>query len=387
MTAPARTLRVVFAGGGTGGHLYPGLAMRDALAAECDRLESLFVGARGGMEETILAGSPTALRLLPGRGLRGASLGARATIPFKLASAATRGLGIIRTFKPHVVVGTGGYASAAMVVAAVIARIPRVLQEQNSVPGLVNRRLSRFADLVLLSYECSREWIRNAGRVVVIGNPLRPMTRPGREEAAASLGLDPGLPTVLVIGGSRGAHSLNLAASEAARRLLTSREVQFLLLVGQSDYAQVARTWEDDRRVRVLAYLEEVQAAYAIADVAVARAGASSVFELAAFGVPAVFVPYPHAADDHQRKNVEGLASSGACVVIDDTDLDGERLSGVLGSLLDDERRRGQMTSALESWVPGDAAARAAQEIMALVKKKPERRRARTMTRVTEGIV
>jgi len=385
MSRSGDAVRVIFAGGGTGGHLYPGLAMRDALRETVERLDVLFVGARGGMEESILAGTETPLELLPGRGLRGASIGARLVAPFELAAAVVRSLAIIRSFDPDVVVGTGGYASAAVVVAAIIARVPRILQEQNSVAGLVNRRLARFADVVLLSFEISRRSVAGARHVVVTGNPLRRLPRLEREEAASRLGIDPALRTVLVIGGSRGAHSLNVAGSEAARVLLDNHNVQTILLTGRNDFDGMSSAWRGENRVKVMAYLDEVNAAYGAADVAVARAGASSVFELAAFGLPTVFVPYPWAADAHQLKNVETLEARGGCLVIDDDQLDGPGLAATLFSLLDDESGRADMRRVLEDWARPDAARHAAEEILSLIKKKTESRRARTLTRHLEG--
>jgi UDP-N-acetylglucosamine--N-acetylmuramyl-(pentapeptide) pyrophosphoryl-undecaprenol N-acetylglucosamine transferase len=255
------------------------------------------------------------------------------------------------------------------VVASIAARIPRVLQEQNSVPGLVNRRLSRFANLVLLGYEESRAWIPRGVPARVVGNPLRRMPRATRAEAARFFGLEASRPTVLVIGGSRGAHSLNLAGADAAALLTKARDVQFVILAGRSDRAEVERRTAG-ARVRVLDYLDEVHFAYALADVAVARSGASSVFELALFGVPAIFVPYPYAADAHQEKNAAPLVAAGAALALPDADLSGAALVAVLESLLDSPSRRESMARAMREWARPDAAADAARAIVEIAKKK-----------------
>lgn len=375
MTSKGTNIRVIFAGGGTGGHVYPALAIREGLI---DRLgsgcvESLFVGVRGGLESTLLSGQGVDLRMLPGRGVRGASLSNKLMVPFDLARGVTTGIRIIRNFQPDVVIGTGGYASVSMVVAAILTGTPRILQEQNSVPGLANRRLARFADLILLSYEESQSAIPAGLNASVIGNPLRRMPASDRETGARFFGLDPRRPTVLVIGGSRGARSLNVAAVDAARMLINESKVQFILLTGSRDYEAAVESIETSGiaadRVAVKAYTDDMHHAYAAVDVAVARAGASSVFELAAYGVPTIFVPYPYAADDHQRLNAEPLRSCGGAVVVADDELDGERLAGELRSLLGDESRRVRMSQAMDSWKKVGAASAAAGHVVGLVKK------------------
>lgn len=369
-------VRVLFAGGGTGGHLYPAVAMYERLRELPDGVEALFVGARGGVEEAVLRRLGLPHALLRGRGLRGASLARRVLAPVTFAVSVADAFGVLRSFDPDVVVGTGGFASASAVVAAVIARRPVVLQEQNSVPGLVNRRLARFARLVLLSYPGSAGYLPAGVRCEVVGNPLRRMPAVDRAEAARVLGLRPDRATVLVTGGSRGAHRLNTAAAAAVPRLVAQRGVQCLLLTGAADEAMVrdAVVGAGDA-VRVLAYLDDMHLAYALADVAVARAGASSLFELARAGVPAVLVPYPHAADDHQARNAAPLAECGGAVVVEDARFDGDAFYDAVGALVDDATRRRRMAEAVRAWAPADAAGVAAQRIVATArpaKKKTE---------------
>lgn len=362
-------LRIVVAGGGTGGHVYPGLAVVERLE-ERVTTHALFVGTRGGVEESILARAGRDYRLLPGYGLRRASAARKATSPLMLVASVARAWKMLSQFRPDVVLGTGGYASAAVVVAAIALRIPRVLQEQNSVPGLVNRKLSRHASLVLLGYEESRTGLAPGVPSLVVGNPLRRMPTPSRAEAAAHFGLDPSRETVLVVGGSRGAHSLNIAGADAAARL-APRGVQFVMLCGAADRADVTqRTAGVASHVRVLDYLDEMHFAYALCDVAVARSGASSVFELALFGVPTVFVPYPYAADAHQESNAAPLVRAGGAILIRDAELSGERLTTEIDALLSAPERRRAMSHAMRAWSTPDAAGKAADAILAVAKKK-----------------
>lgn len=364
-------MRVMIAGGGTGGHVYPGIAMYNALKRSEAKVEVLFVGARAGVENRIFADLGLPNVLLPGRGVRGKGILAKSTSPFVFVVGIVRGIREIRAFRPDVVIGTGGYASVAAVAAAVVCGRKRVLQEQNSVPGMANRLLSRFADLVLLSYEESKPYIRSGVRTAVVGNPIRVDRHADRAAGFAFFGLDPMRPTVLVCGGSRGARSLNRAAAAAIPRILERRRAQFVFLAGDLDYEKTKDELERfGSEVRVFPFLEEMHHAYSIADVAVSRAGASAVFELAAFGVPTVFVPYPYAADDHQKKNVARLADLGAAVVVDDSEIDGERLQTLIEALLDDGEKRGRMTREMKSWAKPDADALAAEKIIELVSRR-----------------
>jgi UDP-N-acetylglucosamine--N-acetylmuramyl-(pentapeptide) pyrophosphoryl-undecaprenol N-acetylglucosamine transferase len=368
-TTGTEHLRIVVAGGGTGGHVYPGIAIVEALG-EATPTRALFVGARGGVEEGILERAGLAHRSLPGHGLRRASLRRKLSSPFVLTAGLARAAALLRDFRPDVVLGTGGYASATVVAASILCRTPRVLQEQNSVPGLVNRRLARFADLVLLGYAESRAWLPDRVAALVVGNPIRRMPAVTREAAARFFGLDASRPTVLVMGGSRGAHSLNLAGADAAASLTGTHDVQFVILSGPADRPEVERRASSPARVRVLDYLDDVHCAYALADVAVARAGASSVFELALFGVPAIFVPYPYAADAHQEKNAAPLVAAGAAVALRDADLSGPALREAIASLLASPERRAAMSRAMRDWSKPDAAREAARAIVEIAKKK-----------------
>ncbi|MCZ6767580.1 MAG: undecaprenyldiphospho-muramoylpentapeptide beta-N-acetylglucosaminyltransferase [bacterium] len=358
-------MRVLIAGGGTGGHVYPGIAIYRALDGLVDGLEVLFVGAKNGVEGTILKDLALPNVLLAGRGVRGSSLLSKLTNPFVLMAAIVSGMKVISAFKPDVVIGTGGYASVAIVAGAVVARRRRVLQEQNSVPGLANRVLSRFADLVLLSYEESRAWFGAGVKCEVVGNPLRIKTTPDRDAGLRFFDLSPDLQTVLIYGGSRGARAINDAAVSAISGILTKRDVQFVMLTGTNDFERVETLMKNHAsRVRVLPFLEDIGHAYSVADVAVARAGASSVFELAAFGVPTIYVPYPYAADDHQKKNVEHLEKTGGAIVIDHQGLSGEALEAIILSLLDDDERRKEMAATVRGWARIDAAELAAKKVM-----------------------
>lgn len=367
MKASETVMRIMIAGGGTGGHVYPGIAIYEALRRRRGDVDVLFVGARGGVEARIFdeLGLPNVL--IAGRGIRGTSFLSKVTSPFVFAWALGRAMKEVLVFRPQIVIGTGGYASVAVMTASLICGRKRVIQEQNSVPGMANRLLSRFAHLILLSYTESLPFFGNKSRCAVVGNPLRIPRDVDRSEALRFLDLDGDLPVVLIFGGSRGAQAINLSAVDAIRRILASRRVQFVLLTGERDFERIRRELEGVAdMVRVLPFLHEIHYAYRVADMAISRAGASAVFELAAFGIPTVFVPYPYAADDHQTKNVGPLEQLEAAVVIENDRLCGEVLETIILSLLGDDTRRREMASRMKGWSDANADQLAAEKILDL---------------------
>lgn len=351
--------RIVIAGGGTGGHLYPGLALADALAAR--GVEVVYVGAAGGIEARVVPTTGYPLHLLPGRQLRGGGV-VRAARGLATATGATlRAVALLGTLRPALVVGVGGYASVAVVVAAALRRIPSVLLEQNVVPGAANRMLVRLARRVCVGFAESIRFFP-AGRAVHTGNPVRAdLVRPRVERAR---------PGLLVFGGSAGAHKLNEATVGALAAMgAAARGLDVTHQTGTADVDAVRARYADlGLGVRVEPFITDMGAAYAAADVVVGRAGAMTCAEVTAVGLPAILVPYPYAADDHQRRNAEVLAAAGAAETILDADLTAERLAERLRALLDDPARRATMGARARELGRADAAQRVADECLALAR-------------------
>lgn len=344
--------RIVIAGGGTGGHLYPGLAVAEALAAR--GIAVTFVGTAGGIEARVVPGAGYPLQLLPGRQLRGGGVGRFVLGLGAAAGGAVRALRVLDVVGPSLVIGVGGYASVAVVLAAVIRRIPTVLLEQNVVPGAANRWLARFARRICVGFAESMTYFP-AGRAIHTGNPVRAGLLRARTPGSR--------PGILVFGGSAGAHRLNQATLEALA--LLGREpgdLEVTHQTGTADFADVRSAYERlGLRVRVEPFISDMGAAYAAADVVVARAGATTCAELTAIGLPSILVPYPYAADDHQRRNAEVLAESGAAEMILEAELSGTRLAASLRALLDDGERRSAMASRARALGRPDAAVRVAE--------------------------
>ena len=348
--------RIVIAGGGTGGHLYPGLALADALAGR--GVEVVYVGAAGGIEARVVPTTGYRLHLLPGRQLRGGGLG-RAARGLATATGATlRAVALLGTLRPALVVGVGGYASVAVVVAAALRRIPSVLLEQNVVPGAANRMLVRLARRVCVGFAESIRFFP-PGRAVHTGNPVRAdllRPRPARTR-----------PGLLVFGGSAGAHKLNEATVGALAVLgPTARGLDVTHQTGAADVDAVrARYAGLGLTVRVEPFITDMGAAYAAADVVVGRAGAMTCAEVTAVGLPAILVPYPYAADDHQRANAEVLVEAGAAYMILDAELTPERASQAIRALVTNRQQLAAMARDAAALGRPDATAAVVRECLA----------------------
>jgi UDP-N-acetylglucosamine--N-acetylmuramyl-(pentapeptide) pyrophosphoryl-undecaprenol N-acetylglucosamine transferase len=273
----------------------------------------------------------------------------------------------VGSLKPDVVLGTGGYVSAPVAVAAWIWRRPLLLQEQNSIPGLTNRWLARIADEVHLSFLEARRYFPRRDRLKVTGNPVRAYLLEGeREPALREFHLDPARPTLFVFGGSLGAKRINGAAVDALRRLKGRVDVQCILQTGREDFEAVKHTVETEQLpATVLPFVKKMHLAYAAADLVVCRAGAMTLAEIAVCGRPSILVPYPFAAHDHQRVNAANLADRGAAVVIEDGELTGERLAQEIAHLLSDRTALSRMSANARLFARPDAAARLARSLVA----------------------
>jgi UDP-N-acetylglucosamine--N-acetylmuramyl-(pentapeptide) pyrophosphoryl-undecaprenol N-acetylglucosamine transferase len=344
-------LTIVFAGGGTGGHLFPALAVAEELRRRHPEAEILFVGGRRGIETSVVPTAGFPLWTLSLSGIEGRSF------PSKLAAACSAGLAVLRCAwwmaraRPRLVIGSGGYASGPAVLAASWLRIPTLILEQNHFPGATNRFLAKRVDAVCLPSEEARRRLGGIG--IVTGNPVR--------GEFGRIGPPPGGPalSLLVFGGSRGARSINramVAALPALRALDPPPSI--VHQTGAEDLPWVREGYRGypEGRFEILPFIEDMPARLAAADLVVCRAGATTLAELAAAGRPAILVPYPHAAADHQTRNAEAVERAGAAVVLPDRDLDGERLASLVADLAGDPQRRQRMAEAARSLGRPDAA-------------------------------
>ncbi len=354
-------MRVLIAGGGTGGHVYPGLAVAGWLKEQAGNNEILFVGTTRGIEESVVPREGFALKFIQAEGLVGRGLFSTLRSLFKIPCAIRDSLQILDDFAPDVVFGVGGYASGPMVFAAWMRGFPTRIHEQNSVPGLTNRVLGRFVDAVAITYNETKKYFKNA-KTFTTGNPIRSeMAALSRAEAVERIGLDPARFTILIFGGSRGARSINRAMT-AALPLLRDREgkLQIIHQTGAGDHQEVLAVYRGQQGLTgvTVPYLHDMAVAYAAADLVISRAGASTLAEISVCGKPSILVPYPHAARNHQEMNARKLLDLGACRMILDEDLDGEVLAEQITELMDDPEALEEMGRASRTLGRPDAATR-----------------------------
>jgi UDP-N-acetylglucosamine--N-acetylmuramyl-(pentapeptide) pyrophosphoryl-undecaprenol N-acetylglucosamine transferase len=346
-------MRMIVAGGGTGGHLFPGLAVAERVATEHDSAV-LFVGSSSGIEARVVPRTRFEFRPIPIHGLRGRGWSGAWQLAWQLPTAVARAWRIVGEFGAQVVLGVGGYASFPVVVAGWLRGVPVVLLEQNARPGLANRALGRLARHICTTFDEARSGFP-AGKVVRTGNPVRALAV---AEAAPRDGF-----ALLVFGGSQGARRINDAMCAAAGTL--RGRIPGLRVVhqtGVSDLERVRQAYsEAGLTAEVHSFIDDMGAAYGQADLVVCRAGATTVAELTALGKAAILVPYPFAADDHQRANAAVLADHGAGVLILDAELSGERLAETVVGLASDRRQLAEMEKAARSLAVPDAVERVVQ--------------------------
>lgn len=368
---------VVFSGGGTGGHLYPALALADALVALRPDVHPFFVGASRGVEAEILPQRGVDHVLLPVRGFqRGKGLRSLDALP-ALASSLARTASLFRRLGPEVVVVTGGYAGGPAGIVAGAMGIPLVLQEQNAVPGVTTRLLSRWARRIHVAFPeaVARLPAGARSRTAVTGNPVRPAASTDKGMARAAFELAPDGVVVLVTGGSQGSHALNRVVLEAVQGVVTGglvrpRDVTVLWVTGPRHHGQIAEalaTAGSPAWVRAIPYAQDMPAAMRAADVAVSRAGAMTTGELLNNGLPAILVPLPTAAADHQTRNAEALAEAGAAMMEPEAGLTGAALWARVVTLVSDAGLRGRMANAAIERARPEAAAAIARDIAVLV--------------------
>jgi len=358
--------RIVVAGGGTGGHLFPAIAVVEELRRREPGLESLFVGTARGIEARVVPQMGERLELVEIAPLKGRSMRERARSMAMLPAAMARGVAILRRERPDLVLGVGGYASGPILAAAAASGVPTALLEQNAHVGLSNRLLSRFVGRAYVTFPETASLFGKRARV--LGNPVRrAFVQAARAAATDPDGFEARSRRLLVLGGSQGARALNEIVPDAlARAGVLERGLTVLHQSGAAMREAVeARYRELGVPAEVVTFVDDMARAYASATLVVARAGATTVAELCAIGRPAILVPYPHAADDHQAKNAESLERAGAAVAIRERDLTPEHLAAEIAAMLGSTDRRRAMARAARAFGRPDAAAAIVDDLCA----------------------
>lgn len=360
----------IVSGGGTGGHIFPAVAIANAIRKREPNAKILFVGANGKMEMEKVPAAGYEIVGLNITGIKRSLSLSNLLVPFKLWKALRKAAGILKSFKPDVVIGVGGYASGAVLYAATGKRIPTLIQEQNSFPGVTNRILSKRVNKICVAYD-EMEKFFPAQKIVITGNPVRSeMLKPhaNREEAFRFFDLNESKFTVLVIGGSLGARSINEAMINHVKKL-TENGIQVIWQTGKGNAANAQQAAKEAglENVKVHEFIQKMDLAYACADLVVSRAGAIAVSELCLVKKPSILIPFPFAAEDHQTSNAKALSEKGAAILIRD-DQAKEKLAHEILNLYSDELKRSEMMAQISAFARPDAAELIVDEIFKLIK-------------------
>ncbi|MBN2008134.1 undecaprenyldiphospho-muramoylpentapeptide beta-N-acetylglucosaminyltransferase [candidate division KSB1 bacterium] len=361
--------RIMVAGGGTGGHLYPAIALVKEIEQRFPNSKFLFIGTRRGIEARVVPELEYDIRFIWLRGVQRRLNWRLLIAPIQLLVSIVQCIYTLATFKPHVVIGTGGYVSGPALMLAALFRFPTIIQEQNSFPGMTTRMLARLVDQVHVTFESSIKYFNDQDKVFLSGNPVRGhLSDVPRDVAAQKFGLKASAKTLLIFGGSQGAQSVNQAMVRILPQALEQKEWQVLWGTGELSYAEVSMKMQPFAdRVKVLPYIADMAAAYGIADLVVARAGATTVAELQTCGLPAILIPYPFAAANHQEANARALVEANAARMILDNELDSDKLLIELKTLMDNETARIQIGEHLKALALPDAAKTIIDKMMTLL--------------------
>lgn len=369
----AQELRIIISGGGTGGHIFPAVSIANEIKAKNPDAKILFVGAEGRMEMTRVPQAGYEIKGLPVRGLlRPLWHPGNICVMWDFLKSRRMAKKIIRKFRPNVAIGVGGYASSPTLNAAYALGVPCLLQEQNSYAGVTNRSLANKAERICVAYEGMERFFPEE-RIILTGNPVRQsLLHPAisKEEAARSFGLKAGRPTVLVIGGSLGARTMNESILQHLDLIRQHEEVQFIWQTGKYYSAQIAERLKSEKEgcpenLHVTEFVSDMSAAYAAADLVVSRAGASSISELCLLGKPSILVPSPNVAEDHQTKNARALSDRRAALFVSDAEAP-QRLVALALETVADEARLKSLSIEVRKLAKPNAASDIADEALRL---------------------
>lgn len=370
-------MRIIVSGGGTGGHIYPAITLINNIKKLVPDAQFLYVGTKKGLEADIIPREQIPFATLEISGFERHLTAKNFVVLGKALGSLVKARSIVKKFKPDVAIGTGGYVCGPILMAAALMGVPSLIQEQNAIPGVTNKILAKFVNKIAVGYERAAKYFP-AEKTVFTGNPIRDdILLSTRDEGLMEFSLDPFKKTILVSGGSRGAHSINKAMLKVHKHFANNYRVQIMHVTGKTEYDFVKNGLEEigldlqkADNLAVYPYLYDMPKALAAADIAVFRSGATSLAELTARGVPSVLIPYPFAAENHQEFNARELEKNGASRVILNRDLTGDILIEMLEQMMSSENTLQEMAQASRAMGKPNAAQTIAEMIVALAENK-----------------
>lgn len=362
-----KKLKFIVSGGGTGGHIYPAIAIANELKSRFPDAEFLFVGAKDKMEMQKVPQAGYKIEGLWIAGLQRKLTVQNMMFPFKLISSLWESRQIINKFKPDVVIGTGGFASGPLLQVANSRNIPTLVQEQNSYPGITNKLLSKKANKICVAYDNLERFFPKE-KIVLTGNPVREdllNIENKKEEAIAHFNLDRNKKTLLVLGGSLGARRINQLIEKEIYNIV-SKDIQVIWQCGKF-YINEYKHFSDGKNVQVLDFIDRMDLVYAAADFVISRAGASSVSELCLVGKPTIFIPSPNVAEDHQTKNAKAIVDKNGAILLKENELD-EKFETTFSNLISNESLQKELSQNIKSLAKPNATKDIVEEIIKLIK-------------------
>jgi UDP-N-acetylglucosamine--N-acetylmuramyl-(pentapeptide) pyrophosphoryl-undecaprenol N-acetylglucosamine transferase len=359
--------RILIAAGGTGGHVFPAIAIADEIKKMNTNTEFMFAGTREKIEAQVVPQKGYAITFIWISGLHRSLRIENLLFPIKVVVSFFQSFFLIKKFQPDVVVGTGGYVCGTVLFVASMLGYPIIVHESNSLPGITTRMLSKRATRIFTAFDATTRWLKRKDNITCIGTPTRDVLgKISRKDGARFFNFDPSKKTVFVFGGSLGATSINQAIKNLVRDLVKA-DIQLIWQTGSTD-ASIADEWKVMKNCWVNTFIDKIEYAYAAADIVICRAGATTLAELTRLGKAAILVPYPHAASDHQTFNAHTLADAGAAVMIADQDVQAKLKDELIAILSNDERRE-QMNEASRILGRPNASKEIAQRILDLAKE------------------
>jgi len=336
-------LKVIISGGGTGGHIYPGISLAYEIKDRDIKNDILFVGTERGLESKLIPREGFKIKKIKARGIQRKICFENLTAIVIFLISLFQSYKIVKKYKPDIVIGTGGYVSGSVVLMAAILGIPTFVHEQNVIPGITNKFLSRITRATFLSFNQSKEYFSSKAKLIFTGNPLRfKNIKRSTDREYKKFNLDPSKKTILVLGGSKGAASINRAVLRGIDLIkeVIKNDWQVLLISGQNDYDNIIKMVRENHKIfSVEPYLYDIEKAYSLADLVICRAGATTLAEIGAYGLPAILIPYPYATQNHQEVNARIFTREGAAILILEKDLSDKKLAQVLLDILKDKNR------------------------------------------------
>lgn len=358
--------RIIFAAGGTGGHIYPAIAIADELRKMNSNIEIKFIGAKGRIEEKIIPANGYKLETIEITGFRRSLNLKNISAAFKIFKALKDSKKILKDFSPELVYGTGGFVSGPVLKAAQSLGIKSVIEEGNYYPGVTVKMVAPKADRVILNFEGTKKFLKRGDNISVMSYPVREnLRRYEKNTAAEYFGLDSNKKTLFVFGGSQGARSINSALLKCFKNINGSG-VQMIWQTGESDFEMVTSAVSSNKMVKVFKYIDKIDFAYSACDLVVCRSGISTIMELASFGIAAIFVPYPMASENHQEKNAKAVVEKNAAEIIIDKDLN-QKLEGSILRIINDDNKLNYMRSNIKLMADTKAASKIANMLVEML--------------------